>query len=94
LPTLVFSIPTLNLFVLALLDFSLEHAGSLRFVKSCDFQDLSRVEPRVSAPAHDSNALAHPRRVAINELRLECGMNYSHLEHGNPTVSCLGLWAT
>jgi hypothetical protein len=68
LPTLVLSIPTLNLFMFALLYFSLEHTSSLRFVESCDFQDLSRVQPRVSAPAHDSNALAHPGRVAMNEV--------------------------
>lgn len=57
--------------MLAFLDFSLEHAGSLRFVESCDFQDLSRVEPRVSAPAHDSDALAHPGRVGMNEVLIK-----------------------
>jgi hypothetical protein len=54
--------------VLALLYLSLKDTSSLRFVESCDFQDLGRVEPRVGAPTHDSDALAHPARVTIYEV--------------------------
>ena len=62
LRTLVLSVSALHFFVLAFLYLSLKNTGSLRFVESCDFQYLGRVEPRVGAPAHDSDALAHPAR--------------------------------
>lgn len=45
--TLIFPVSTLNLLVFTLLHLAFEHASALRFVKTGDFQDLSRVEPRV-----------------------------------------------
>jgi hypothetical protein len=45
--TLIFPVSTLNLLVFTFLHLAFEHASALRFVKTCDFQDLGRVEPRV-----------------------------------------------
>jgi len=66
---LVLSVPALDLFMLPLLYLSFKDASSLRFVESCDLEDLGRVEPRVGAPAHDSDALAHPGRVEIGRVQ-------------------------
>lgn len=45
--TLIFSISTLHLFMLPLLNFAFKNAGTLGFVKTSNFQYLSRVEPRI-----------------------------------------------
>lgn len=58
--TLVFPITSLDLLVLALLHLALEDASTLGFVEACDFEDLGRVQPRVVAPSHNCDSLAHP----------------------------------
>lgn len=45
--TLIFSVATLNLFVLSFLHFPLQDSCSLRFVETGYFQDLGRVQVRV-----------------------------------------------
>jgi len=61
--TLVFSIPSLNLFVFTLLHFAFKDTSTLRLVKSGHFEYLRRVQPRIRAPPHHRDPLAHPLRV-------------------------------
>lgn len=49
--------------MLPLLHLSLEDSGALWFIETCDFEYLRRVEPRIRAPPHDGDTLAHPERV-------------------------------
>ena len=58
--TLVLPIPSLNLFVLSLLDLAFQNPGSLGLIKIRDFEYLGRVKPRIRATAHDCYAVAHP----------------------------------
>lgn len=45
--TLIFAVATLDFFVLSLLYFAFQNAGSLRFVESGHLEYLSRIEPPV-----------------------------------------------
>lgn len=49
----------------AFLDFAFQYACTLRFVKTCDFQYLRRVQPRIGAPPHHRDTFAHPTRVML-----------------------------
>jgi hypothetical protein len=88
---LVFPISALDLLVLALLHLSLEDASTLWFVEARDFEDLGRVQPRVVAPPHDRDALAHPERVIYQQGHGEGASESNlHLVDGDPTVGRLG----
>ena len=49
---LIFAVSTLYLFVLAREDLFLEDFGALALVYAGNFQDLSRIEPAITAAAH------------------------------------------
>lgn len=69
--TLVLSIATLHLLVLALLNLALKDAGSLRLVKTRNLQDLGRIQPRVGPPPHNSDPLAHPEIRLFSTIALQ-----------------------
>ena len=53
--TLVFAVTTLDLFVNALLDLSLEDTCSLGLVETNDLEDLSSIEPAIGTSSHDGD---------------------------------------
>ena len=67
--TLVFPVPTLNLFVFAFLNLTFEDAGALWFVETRDFENLRSVKPRIRAPTHDCDAFTHPEWVMRPRIR-------------------------
>jgi hypothetical protein len=69
--TLVLAIAALNLFVETLLNFTFEHAGSLRLVKPGYFEDLGRVEPAVCASSHYGNTVDDPAAEGESSVRQE-----------------------
>lgn len=51
--TLVFSVTTLDFFMLLLLNFALQNSRSGRLVKTGSLQDVCRIHPVVGTPAHN-----------------------------------------
>ena len=67
-----------------LLDFTFEHAGSLRFVKPGDFEDLGRVEPAVCASSHYRNTVDDPAAEGeprVRQERTTRGLTFRRREH-------------
>jgi hypothetical protein len=55
--TLVLSVTTLNLFVHALLDLSLENTGSRRLIKAGCLENMRSIDPIISTSSHHTIAI-------------------------------------
>lgn len=67
-----------------LLNFTFEHAGSLRLVKASDFEDLGRVKPAVCASSHYRNTIDDPAAEGESSVRQEHttrGLTFRRREH-------------
>ena len=67
--TLIFPVPTLNLFVFTFLNFAFEDAGALWFVETCHLENLRSVKPRIRPPTHDCDAFTHPAKAIRLRIR-------------------------